>query len=206
MSHTNKNGLRAALRTALLAAPLTLAACAALPGGGPKPLDTYDLSAPAGGKDQARGSVQILVAEPVALKSLDSVNIVIKPTARTVEYLGGSQWVDRLPRVVQARMAEAFQQSGGFGGVGKPGEGLAIDYQVVTEIRGFEIVAAGQQHAHVELVVRLLNDRNGTVKATKSFVADVAVSGQGNAAYAAALDSAFHQVAREIVTWTKGLT
>ena len=60
---------------ALLA--LTLAGCAVL-GGKPAPLDTFELSAPS---IDAHGHSrkQILIAQPSALKALDSQNIVIKP-------------------------------------------------------------------------------------------------------------------------------
>lgn len=188
-----------------LCVALAASGCAALPGGGPKPLDTYELSAPDQGRDQTRGRVQILIAEPSALKSLDSVNVVIKPNPGAIEYLAGAQWADRLPRVVQSRLAEAFQKSGAFAGVGKPGEGLAIDFQVVTEIRAFEVRLDGHQRAHVELSVKILNDRNGTVRAVRSFIAEAAVSGSGNQAYIGALDAAFNEATADIVSWTNGL-
>ena len=116
--------------------------------------------------------------------------------------LKGAQWADRLPRIVQARLAETFQRSGSFAGVGKPGEGLAIDYQVIVEIRAFEVRVDGGEHAEVDLFVRLLNDRNGVVRASKSFTATAPVSGAGNDAYVHALDSAFGDAAGEIVRWT----
>jgi cholesterol transport system auxiliary component len=181
---------------------LTIAGCAALPGGGPPPLDTFELSAPT---VEARGHSrrQILVAQPSALKALDSQNIVIKPGARAIQYLKGAQWADRLPLIVQARLAETFQRSGSFAGVGKPGEGLAIDYQVIVEVRSFEIRVDQGEQAEVELFVRLLNDRTGEVRASKSFTASAPVAGAGgNEAYVRALDAAFGETAREIVAWT----
>lgn len=178
-----------------------LPGCALL-GGGSAPLDTYELTAADPGGGAKRRGVQILVAEPSALKSLDSVNIVIKPTANEVQYLKGAQWADRLPKVVQARLAQAFQASDRVGGVGKPGEGLAIDYQIITEIRKFDIRLDGGDRAEVELFVRVLNDRNGTVRAAKEFTAQASVPGSGNAAYAAALDAAFRAASVEIVDWS----
>ena len=142
---------------------------------------------------------QILVAEPSALKALDGQNIVIKPSPGVIQFLKGAQWADRLPRIVQARLAETFQRSGGFGGVGKPGEGLAIDYQVIAEIRAFEVRVDGGGRANVEIFVKLLNDRNGTVRASREFEASAPVSGDGNDAYVAALDQAFGSAAAEIV-------
>lgn len=185
-----------------VAAAFLLSSCALLPGGAPAPLDTFELSAPQIQSKARRSRIQILVAEPSALKALDGQNIVIKPSPATIQFLKGAQWADRLPRIVQARLAETFQRSGGFGGVGRPGEGLAIDYQVIVEIRSFEVRVNGGAQAHVELFVRLLNDRNGVVRAEKTFTATAPVSGEGNAAYVRGLDAAFGQAAVEIVDWT----
>ena len=121
---------------------ILLSGCALL-GGGSKPLDTYELTAPAAGDGRGRSYRQILIAEPSALKALDGQNIVISPAPGNIQYLKGAQWADRLPKVVQARLAETFQRSGEFKGVGKPGEGLAIDYQVIVEIRAFEVRVDG---------------------------------------------------------------
>ncbi|WP_292593565.1 ABC-type transport auxiliary lipoprotein family protein [Mesorhizobium sp.] len=180
---------------------LSLTGCAFLPGGRPAPLDTFELSAPSLDA-RGRGRQQILIAQPSALKALDSQNIVIKPSVRSIQYLKGAQWADRLPLIVQARLAETFQRSGSFAGVGKPGEGLAIDYQVIVEVRSFEVRVDGGQHAEVELFVRILNDRNGEVRASKSFTATAPVSGSGNQAYVGALDRAFGDAAKDIVRWT----
>ncbi len=179
---------------------LAVAGCAVL-GGKPAPLDTFELSAPSV-EAHAHSRRQILIAQPSALKALDSQNIVIRPSDQSIQFLKGAQWADRLPLIVQARLAETFQRSGSFAGVGKPGEGLAIDYQIIVEVRSFEVRVNGGEHAEVDLFVRILNDRNGEVRASKSFTASAPVSGSGNAAYVGALDSAFGQAAKDIVRWT----
>lgn len=187
----------------ILALVLTLAGCAALPGGGPAPLDTFELSAPAV-QAKRHSRRQILIAQPSALKALDGQNIVIKTGPGAIQYLKGAQWADRLPLIVQARLAETFQRSNAFAGVGKPGEGLAIDYQVIAEIRSFEVRVNGGEHAEVDLFVRILNDRNGEVAAQREFTASAPVAGGGNASYVAALDRAFGDAAAGIVRWTAG--
>ena len=190
------------LRACVLSAAVFLAGCAALPGGGPDPLDTYDLTAPAVEAAGPRGArTQVLVAEPGALKTLDGQNIVIRRKEGSVEFLGGAQWADRLPRIVQARLVETFQATDRLGGVGKPGEGLAIDYQIVPEIRAFEVRVDGAARAEVELHVKVLNDRNGIVRASRSFKATAPLSGTGNDAYVAALDRAFAEVSNAVVVW-----
>jgi cholesterol transport system auxiliary component len=181
---------------------LLLPGCALLGGGTPK-LDTYELSAPTPGGVPHRSRTQVLIAEPSALKALDGQNIVIRPAPGVIQYLKGAQWADRLPKVVQARLAETFQNSGRFGGVGRPGEGLAIDYQVIVDIRAFEVNVGPGNGADIELFVRVLDDRNGQVRASRTFEARTPVGGgKGNDAYVAALDAAFGEAAADIVKWS----
>ncbi len=185
---------------AIVATTLLLSGCALL-GGKSAPVDTFELTAPSSGEGGHRGRTQVLIAEPSALKALDGENIVIKTGPGVIQYLKGAQWADRLPKIVQARLAETFERSGRFGGVGRPGEGLAIDYQIIVEIRAFEVTVAAGEQAEIELYVRILNDRNGVVRASKTFDQAAAVAGTGNEAYVAALDSAFGAAALEIVKW-----
>ena len=203
--------MHASTRTALVALlALGLAGCASL--GGTTPPDTYELAAPrAPAKTSGRTKVQILIPEPTATKTLDGNQIVIKPTPYTVEYLGQSQWSDRLPALVQARLVQAFENTGKLAAVGVPGQGLAIDYQIAVEIRKFEVDVDGGSNAVVEFSVKALNDRNGSVRATRVFTATASVGGvdstsaSGKAAYVAALNAAFASATSDMVAWTLSL-
>jgi cholesterol transport system auxiliary component len=182
----------------MLASLLAVSGCL---GGSNKAIDTFDLAVPAvqqGKRQQA--NVQILIAEPQALKILDSESIVVRENAASVAYLTGAQWADRLPKIVQTRLVQAFENSRRFGGVGRPGEGLAIDYQILTDIRAFEIESGSSGRAVVRISAKLLNDRNGDVLGSKIFEAQAAAA-SGNAGFVNALDDAFAQVASEIVAW-----
>ncbi|WP_454849647.1 ABC-type transport auxiliary lipoprotein family protein [Rhizobium binxianense] len=163
--------------------------------------DTFDLSAAVDGTGPSAKGRQILVTQPTALKALDSNQIVIRVSPSEIQYLSRAQWGDTLPRMVQSKLVEAFENSGKLGGVGTPGQGLAIDYQVVSDIRSFEIDASNGNQAVVEISVKLLNDRNGSVRAQKVF-RQMAPAGAGNPALVKALDRAFTSVADEIVGWT----
>ncbi len=163
--------------------------------------DTYDLSAAVDGDGPAAKSRQILIASPTALSALGSEQIVIRVSSSEIQYLSKAQWGDKLPRMVQSKLVEAFENSGKLGGVGMPGQGLAIDYQVVTDIRSFEIDASNGNQAVVEISAKILNDRNGSVRAQKVFRA-MAPAGGDNAGFVKGLDRAFSTVASEIVNWT----
>lgn len=181
---------------AILLCALLVSGCSSI--GGVAPLDTFDLAAPEAVKAGPRkGKIQVLVTEPQALKALDSENIVVRNGASQIQYLAGAQWSDRLPKIVQARLIQAFEKSGRFGGVGRPGEGLAIDYQIITDIRAFGIEDG---MAVVEIGAKLLNDRNGVVRSSKTFEASVR-AGSGANAFVGALDQAFSGVAADIAAW-----
>lgn len=189
--------------TALLCAS-ALFGCAAVTGGQVATSDTYELAIPQVSQATAvRRGVQILIPEPTALKAVDSENIVIKTDPLIIQYLDEAQWSDRLPKLVQQRLADGFANSGRFGGVGLPGQGLAIDYQLVTEIRAFSVDATTGQ-ADVEINAKLLDDRNGTIIANRLFSASAPVASNGNRAFVGALDKAFAQVADDMVGWVTG--
>ncbi|TFF27716.1 ABC transporter [Jiella endophytica] len=191
------NGVRTPILAMLVAG--LLAGCSSVPP------DTFELSSPASLPVRGATRAQILIPEPTAIKTLDNDKIVVKTTPYSVEYLAQSQWSDRLPRMVQLRLLQAFENTGSIGAVGVPGQGLAIDYQLVMEIRRFEIDTEGGRTARIDISVKALNDRNGTVKRTRIFSAATPVTGSGNGAYVAALNKAFDQITGEIVGWTLGL-
>ncbi|MDC7742152.1 ABC-type transport auxiliary lipoprotein family protein [Rhizobium binxianense] len=190
---------RSWIRGTVIALPLTaliLSGC-----GTAAKNDTYDLSAAVDGDGPAAKSRQVLIASPTALKALDSDQIVIRVSSSEIQYLSRAQWGDKLPRIVQSKLVEAFENSGKLGGVGMPGQGLAIDYQVVTDIRSFEIDASNGNQAVVEISAKILNDRNGSVRAQKLFRA-TAPAGGDNVGFVKGLDRAFSTVVSEIVSWT----
>ena len=191
----NGTAARAAL-VAVLAA--TLVAC----GSKAAKNDTFSLTAISTVEAPSAKSRQILVPQPSALKALDGDQIVIRPSPSEIQYLAQAQWSDSLSKMVQAKLVQAFENTGRLGGVGMPGQGLAIDYQIVTDIRTFEIQASGADTAVVEISAKLLNDRNGTVRTQKVFRATAPVGGTGNVAFVKALDAAFARVTADIVGWT----
>jgi cholesterol transport system auxiliary component len=191
--------IRATLAVALLS---WLGACALITP--PKaPPETYDISAPRKFANlRSATRAQVLIKAPTALKALDSQNIVIKPSPSIITYLGGAQWSDSLPNMVQTKLVETFENTGRAGAVAKPGDGLVIDFQIISAIRAFEVVVnRGSKQAVVELSVKLLNDRNGHVLRSRIFRATTVFAGSGNDDYVEALDQAFDKVARDLVIW-----
>ncbi len=179
----------------LLLSALALSSC----GGGSVPT-TYDLSAP---RDfgRLRGSrAAIVVNEPTTVQTLDSDRVIVKDSAGALSFLGGAQWADRVPKLVQVRLIQTFENGSRIASVSRPGERIVPDYQLVTDIRAFNIEAASGS-ALVEITAKLVTDRTGQIQRAKVFTARVPAAGgdAGNAAHA--LDRALSQVLVEIVRW-----
>lgn len=184
---------------ALMAGVAALGGCAALGGGAQK--DTYELSSIPPVKGPYSRGRQVVVTDPGALKSLDGANIVIRTSPSSIQYLAKSQWNDNLPEIIQEKLVEALEDSGRLGGVGKPGDGIAVDYLISPTIRAFEIITGGGNTAVVEISVRIINDRNGVVRAQRVFQATAPVLADDNEGFVAALDQANGKVLNDIVAW-----
>ncbi len=182
----------------LVAAAAGLSSCSVFSG---PPPETYDLRAPTDlGRVGGTSSAQILVPESVGLQVFDSERIVVMSGLR-VSYYPGSQYPDKLPALIQAKTIEAFEHAGRLRAVGRPGQGLSIDFQLLTDIRAFEY-ADVEGVARVEISAKIMNDRNGRIVSSRVFRAEVPVPADNAVDVVTALDGALGEVLAEIVRWT----
>ena len=127
---------------AAVALALAIGGCAAV-GLGAKPPPTFDLTAAnAFPRHGGGGRGQLLVSEPTVLAILDSERIVVRPAKGELGYLSGAQWSDRLPKLIQARIVQSFENASRLRAVGRPADRIATDFVLITEVRAFEISAA----------------------------------------------------------------
>lgn len=174
--------------------------CAALI---PKPAPaTFDLQAPTSFPSSIGAtSVQFAITEPNVVGALDSERIVVRPGASEITYLAKVQWSDRVPKLVQARLIEAFRNTGRVRSVGLPGGAVTNDIGLVTDLQAFQIDAdAGA--AVISVAVRIVSDQTGRVVASRIFNASEPVSSDNADDMVAAMNAAFERVAVEIVVWT----
>ncbi|WP_092160665.1 ABC-type transport auxiliary lipoprotein family protein [Bosea sp. CRIB-10] len=175
---------------------LLLAGC----GGGSAPT-TYDLSAPRDFGRIGGGGGVLIVAQPTAVQALDSDRLIVKDSSGALSFLGGAQWADRVPNLVQTRLIQTFENGSRIAAVGRPGERIVPDFQLNTDIRAFNIDAASGQ-AVVEITAKLIGDRTGKVQRAKLFSARVPAGAEGAGA-AQALDQALSQVLIQIARWAR---
>ncbi|MGA7323827.1 MAG: ABC-type transport auxiliary lipoprotein family protein [Rhodomicrobium sp.] len=186
------------------AAIVAIAAASALCGCGlgASPPATFDLEAPAVSKVQGTRAVQLTINPPNAIKTIDTDEILVKGANGRVAYLSGVAWGDRLPRLFQARLVEAFANSGAFRAVLTNQDRVSGDLSLSIEIRDFEVeTAGGGSNAFIDVYVKLVDERNNTVMTTKTFQARRNAASEEPNAGIHALNAAFQQVALEIVSW-----
>jgi cholesterol transport system auxiliary component len=174
----------------------SLAAC----GSGPAPA-TFDLTAPRQGLRASSGRRVIVVAEPTAVFALDSERIVVRAASGELTYLPKAQWADRLPRLVQARLIQTFENTG-RSAVGRPGDRLSGSYSLLTDIRAFE-VRESTRDAYVEAACKLVGAGSGNLLTARLFSASVAVGAIEGAGVTQALDQALSRVMADITGWAQ---
>lgn len=194
---TRGAGARAARRLAVVCVVGLLAGCSVV--AGPASVDTFDLTVPEVAAPASRTRMlQVLVPEPVVDRAYDGDRLLVRPRADEIAYYAGAQWSDRLPRLVQSRLVTALERSGRFRAAGRPGQGLAIDRQLVVEIRAFDYLSA-ERRVEVVLAVKTMDDRTGRVLSTREHRAEAAVEGDGARGVVAGFDDAFGRVVAAIV-------
>ncbi|WP_296713510.1 ABC-type transport auxiliary lipoprotein family protein [Rhodoblastus sp.] len=170
---------------------LGLSGCASL---APQP-QSFDLHA---AQARARStSGRIFVTTASAIPPLDGDLIVVRGADGSLSRVPDARWVDRLPPLLQSRLAQTFENAGLARQVSLSGEGA--QYSLAMEIRRFDIDSATRT-AHVELTARLAQAGGQTV-AAKVFSATEPVADIAGAASAHALDGALGIVLAQIVGW-----
>lgn len=173
-----------------------LGGCASAPA-----LVTYGLAAPV---ERVSAPMRlpglILIVEPTAIELYASERVVVRERDGALSYLPGVQYADQLPALVQTRLVETFENASRIGGVARPGDRVSPDFQLNSTIRTFWVDAETSQ-AVVEVAVRAVDERDGSVADAKVFSARAPVAAIEGRAAMLGLEAALAEVMLEIVRW-----
>lgn len=194
---------RAKRAAATVLLSLALGACSSVFGARTPP--TYDLTAPHKVRSGGMARGQLIVVEPTALAVLDTEKIVVRPAAGEVAHLANAQWSDRLPKLLQARIVQSFENASRLRAVGRPGDRLHADFQLVTDVRAFQLVVGSGVTAEVEISAKVVADRAGRIVAAKVFRASVPTASTEAPGGALAIDEAFRRVVTDMIAWAQRL-
>lgn len=146
---------------------------------------------------------QLAVAEPTAIVMFDTQKLLLrKGETERSPIAANAQWSDTLPKLIQAKIIQSFENANALGAVSRAVDGSPADFQLMIDIRQFEVVAGTQPAANVEFSAKLLGE-GGRVLGAKLFHATAQSSATEAPAVAAALNDAFGKAARELVLWAR---
>jgi cholesterol transport system auxiliary component len=194
--------LRTIIGLAAVGAALGACSFSSIMGGGAPA--TFDLKAPAIHRVSQK-NLQLTVNPPVAIKTIDTEEILVKSGSGRISYFSGVAWADRLPKLFQARLVETFSNSGAFRAVLTNQDRVSGQVSLSTEIRDFQVeVVNGRSEAVIDVFVKLANERENLVVTSRRFQERVPAANEDVGAGITALNEAFQRVAANIVSWSTG--
>lgn len=182
-----------------------LAGVEKMTGGGaqPPPKTIYDLAAPTSFPPaKERVLAQLAVAEPTVTLQLDTQRILVVPPTAGPGF-ADSQWGDAIPKLVQARLVQAFENFSLQRAVTRTSPDVSADQQLLVDIRSFH-VAAEEAEAVVVMTAKVVT-KDGRVLASRIFTQRSPVAAINPSKAAAAINDAFGKVAAEIVVWASAI-
>jgi cholesterol transport system auxiliary component len=93
-----------------------------------------------------------------------------------------------------------FENSNRLGSVGRAGDRISSDYQLLIDIRAFQIDATNGV-AVIEVSAKLMNDRNGRIIDSAIFGERTPISGTTAVLAAKALEEALSALLVQVVQW-----
>jgi phospholipid/cholesterol/gamma-HCH transport system substrate-binding protein len=173
----------------------------------------YDLAAPRTFPTSEKAAKsQLVVLEPTAVVALDTQRIIVEVQRGETVGPDNAQWSDTIPKLLQARIVQSFENSNYLGAVARPMEGLTGDYQLAIDVRSFQVSnvldladrPAPGSMAHVAFAAKILGD-NGRIIGSRTFDALVPAPDLDAAGAAAAIDKAFANAVTDLVVWTASI-
>ena len=165
----------------------------------------YDLSAPTKFPEFNKTFEQQMVVTDVnAILAFDTQKILVRSQDGAISDVENARWADNLPKLMQARIVQSFENAHLLKSVTRPIDDLEPGSKLQLGIRNFQISLEPQPTAVVEFTARLLDDK-GQVTNAKVFNVSVPAKDTKGPDAVAALQDAFSKAATELVVWTVGL-
>ncbi len=181
-----------------------VAAVERMTGGGPAvaPPIIYDLTAPRAFPPIDKVPAGLLaVLEPTAIIMFDTQKILVRPSGTEGPTFTTARWSDNLPKLLHARIIQSFENANLLRTVTRATDGLTADYQLLIDIRSFQLLMTAEPVADVEFAAKILGN-DGKIIEARIFHATVPTGPAEAAGTAAALNEAFGKVVVELVPWT----
>ena len=128
----------------------------------------------------------------------------MRPSGAEGPTFSDAKWSDNIPKLLQARIIQSFENADLMRSVVRPMDGLSAGHQLLIDIRSFQLSLSGAPQAEVEFSAKILGD-DGKIVDARIFHATVRAIAADAPAAAAALDEAFRKTAVELVVWAAAI-
>jgi phospholipid/cholesterol/gamma-HCH transport system substrate-binding protein len=170
-------------------------------GGTPAQKITYDLRAPANlGPASKTLKGQLAIPEPTAVAMLETQRMLFSPT-RDVPGFADFLWADAIPKLLQARLVESFENYDIAHAPLRTADIGQTDFQLLIDVRRFRIATDSEPTAEIGLSARIV-DKDGKVVASRLFEDGQKFDKVEPPVAIAAFNDAFGRIAREMIAWT----
>ena len=172
-------------------------------GGGPAPPRkiVYDLIPPQNFASLKKVfKAQVTIPEPTAVVMLETQRFLFSPN-RDVQGFADVQWADSIPKLLQAKLIQSFENYDIEHAPLRSTDGLEADYQLLIDIRSFQIKGDPDASAVIGFSARILA-KNGRLVASRIFLQSRKLDKVDPISAVAAFNGAFDGIATELITWT----
>ena len=170
-------------------------------GGTPVQKITYDLRAPQNlGPAGKTLKGQLAIPEPTAVAMLETQRMLFSP-ARDYPGFADVLWADSIPKLLQARLIESFENYDIAHAPLRTTDIGQTDYQLLIDVRRFRIAVDSGPAAEIGLSARIV-DKNGKVIASRLFEESQKFDKLEPPAAVAAFSDAFGRIAKDMIAWT----
>jgi phospholipid/cholesterol/gamma-HCH transport system substrate-binding protein len=170
-------------------------------GGVPAQKITYDLRAPQElGPASKTVKGQLAVPEPTAVAMLQTQRILFSQ-AQDYPGFADAMWADSIPKLLQARLIESFENYDIAHAPLHTGDIGQSDFQLLVDIRRFRISVDSEPVAEIGLSARII-DKEGKLIASRLFEESEKFDQVAPPAAVAAFSKAFGRIAKSMIAWT----
>jgi phospholipid/cholesterol/gamma-HCH transport system substrate-binding protein len=166
------------------------------------PLPTYDLTASqVAVAPSKKPGKELVVADLTTSVRNDTQRIIVVASDGQSSFLDNAQWADSTPKLLQAKIIQSLENANFLAGVGRPSDGLTNDFQLLIDLRSFQISLVSPPKAEITFMAQIATPK-GRIIDGRVFHGEAPVKAMDPALAIEALNQAFTQSAAELVQWT----
>jgi phospholipid/cholesterol/gamma-HCH transport system substrate-binding protein len=145
---------------------------------------------------------QLALPEPTAVAMLETQRMLFSPT-RDVPGFADFLWADAVPKLLQARLIESFENYDIVHAPLRTADIGQVDFQLLIDVRCFQVAVDSGPTAEIGLSARIV-DKDGKVIASRLFEDSEKFDKVEPQAAVAAFDEAFGRIGKNMIAWTVG--